>query len=549
MKKNWWKESVIYQIYPRSFNDSNGDGIGDLRGIIQKLDYLQSLGVDILWLSPIYQSPNDDNGYDISNYYEIMDEFGTMEDFDELLAGVHERGMRLLMDLVVNHSSDEHEWFEKSRASKDNPYRDYYYWRKGKDGGPPTNWRSFFSGSAWEYDEQTDEYYLHLFTKKQPDLNWENPKVRKAIYKMMRFWLDKGVDGFRMDVISLISKRFPFADVDTSDFNQAVETAYANGPRVHEFLQEMYDQVMGKYDVMTVGEGPGINREVANLYVGEHREELNMIFHFGHMFIDHGPDGRFDYVPSNFLEFKKVFRDWDQTIGEEGWINIFLDNHDFPRMVSRWGDDGVYRIPSAKLLATLILTLRGTPCIYQGSEIGMTNVAFDSIEDYRDVEILNFYEECKANGGDLEAFLKAVHIQGRDNVRTPIHWDASANGGFTESTPWIKVNPNYPQINVENALEDPQSIFYFYQQMLAYRKANPTLIYGRYEELEIGHSQLFQYRRSDEQGEYIVVLNFGETPVDFNLPEGQDWHLEMCNYSSEEERRLGAWEARVYKAG
>jgi len=350
-----------------------------------------------------------------------------------------------------------------------------------------------------------------------------------------------------MDVISLISKRFPFEDVDISDFNKVIDTTYANGPRVHEFLQEMYREVMGKYDVMTVGEGPGIDQEVANLYVGEKREELNMIFHFGHMFMDQGPGGRFDYVPSSFKAFKKVFRDWDQTVGNEAWINIFLDNHDFPRLVSRWGNDGVYRIPSAKLLATLVLTLRGTPCIYQGSEIGMTNVAFDSIEDYRDVEILNFYQECKEQGGDLDAFLKAVHIQGRDNVRTPIHWDATTNSGFTSGTPWIKVNPNYPEINIQKALDDPNSIFYYYQQMLSYRKANSTLTYGKYEEMEIDHPQLFQYRRSDEQETYIIVLNFSEDLVDFQLPDGFQWNLEMNNYSNGEERQLRAWEARVYR--
>ena len=375
MKRTWWKESVIYQIYPRSFKDSNGDGIGDLRGIIEQLDYLKNLGVDILWLSPIYQSPNDDNGYDISDYYSIMEEFGTMQDFDEMLSGIHDRGMKLVMDLVVNHTSDEHYWFQESRKSKDNPYRDYYFWRPEK----PNNWQSFFTGDAWEYDAQTGEYYLHLFTKKQPDLNWENLIVRQEIYKMMRWWLDKGVDGFRMDVIPLISKRLDFPDADFSDFAKVVEEIYANGPRLHEFLKEMYREVLGDYDIMTVGEAPGVSPEQARLYVGESRKELNMIFHFGHMFLDWGGEGKFELSDWNLREFKNVFTTWHNAMAEEGWVSIFLDNHDFPRMVSRWGNDKEYHQESARLLAILILTLRGTPTIYQGSEIGMTNVAFESL--------------------------------------------------------------------------------------------------------------------------------------------------------------------------
>ena len=547
MKKQWWKEQVIYQIYPRSFKDSNGDGIGDLRGIIEKLDYLQNLGVDILWLSPIYQSPNDDNGYDISDYYHIMDEFGTMADFDELLSGVHARGMKLLMDLVVNHTSDEHAWFQESRKSKDNPYRDYYYWRPAENGKPPTNWRSFFAGSTWEFDETTDEYYLHLFTKKQPDLNWENPKVRQEIYKLMRFWLDKKVDGFRMDVISVISKRFPLADAKSTDFNVVISDVYANGPRIHEFIQEMYREVMGKYDVMTVGEGPGIDETVALDYVGQDRNELNMVFHFGHMFMDHGPGGRFDVVEKNFIDFKKVFADWDKAIGDDGWINIFLDNHDFPRIVSRWGNDGIYREPSAKVFAILLLSMRGTPCLYQGTEIGMTNVAFDKIEDYRDVEILNFYKEAQEQGADLEAFLKAVHVNGRDNVRTPMQWNDKAEAGFTDGEPWIKLNPNYPEINVAAALEDSNSIFYFYQKMLKFRKANPTLIYGSYQDLMPAHKFLFCYARQDEKHTYYILLNFSENEVEFEWTEKVE--LLIGNYELVKGREdwLQPWEGRIVK--
>jgi oligo-1,6-glucosidase len=381
MERSWWRESVIYQIYPRSFRDSNGDGIGDLRWIIHQLDYLAELGVDIIWLSPIYASPNDDNGYDISDYRAIMSEFGTMADFDELLAGLHERGLRLMLDLVVNHTSDEHAWFQASRSSKDNPYRDYYFWKPA----PPSTWPSFFGGEAWELDPATGEYYLHLFSKKQPDLNWENPKVREEVYALMRFWLDKGVDGFRMDVIPFISKRLDFPSVDLSDFGRVVEETYANGPRLHEFLQEMNREALAPYDVTTVGEAPGVPPRLANLYVGKDRGELDMIFHFGHMFLDWGPRGKFDLASWDLRDFKAVFNDWYAALGEDGWISPFLDNHDFPRMVSRWGNDGPYRVQSAKLLATLLLTLRGTPSIYQGSEIGMTNVAFPGIDDYRDI--------------------------------------------------------------------------------------------------------------------------------------------------------------------
>lgn len=547
MNTNWWKEQVIYQIYPRSFKDSNGDGIGDLGGIIEKLDYLQKLGVDILWLSPVYQSPNDDNGYDISDYYNIMDEFGTMSDFDELLAGVHARGMKLLMDLVVNHTSDEHKWFEESRKSKDNPYRDYYHWLPAENGKPPTNWRSFFAGSTWEYDEATEEYYLHLFTKKQPDLNWENPKVREEIYKLMRFWLDKGVDGFRMDVISVISKRFPLADAKSEDFNVIINDVYANGPRMHEFLQEMNREVMGKYDVMTVGEGPGIDEKVVLDYVGKDRAELNMVFHFGHMFMDHGPGGRFDVVEKNFIDFKKVFTDWDKAIGEDGWINIFLDNHDFPRIVSRWGNDGIYREASAKLFAMLLLSMRGTPCLYQGTEIGMTNVAFDKIEDYRDVEIHNFYKQAKTSGADMDTFLKAVHVNGRDNVRTPMHWNNSPEAGFTDGEPWIKVNPNYPEINVAAALDDPNSVFYFYQKMLKFRKAHPTLIYGSYQDLMPEHELLFCYARQDAAHTYYIIFNFSEKEVEFDWTEPVE--LLIGNYQTVKgkDNRLQPWEGRIVK--
>lgn len=546
MKQTWWKESVIYQIYPRSFKDSTGDGVGDLGGIIEKLDYLADLGVDILWLSPIYKSPNDDNGYDISDYRNIMTEFGQMEDFDRMLEGIHARGMKLMMDLVVNHSSDEHHWFQESRKSKDNPYRDYYMWRDEK----PVSWPSFFGGEAWEYDEPSDSYYLHLFSKKQPDLNWENPKVREEVYSLMRFWLDKGVDGFRMDVIPFISKRLDWPEVDWNDFPKIVEEIYANGPRLHEFLHEMHNKALADYNVTTVGEAPGVPPQLGNLYVGESRKELDMIFHFGHMFLDWGPGGKFDISDWDLRDFKGVFNEWYEALGEEGWVSIFLDNHDFPRLVSRWGNDGEYREQSAKLLAILLLGLRGTPSIYQGTEIGMTNVAFPSIEDYRDIETINAWAEAKAQGQDLDQLLAGIHKQGRDNVRTPVQWDDSANAGFTSAEePWIKVNPNYPQINAQAVLDDQNSIFYFYQQLLRLRKENKTWIYGEYEMIDGNDEQLYAYRRWDEEGEYYFYLNFSDQDY-HNLPGPTLASMELIigNYPDQSSGHLRAWEARVYRA-
>jgi len=546
MKKNWWKEAVIYQIYPRSFKDSNGDGIGDLRGIIEKFDYLAKLGVDVLWLSPIFQSPNDDNGYDISDYCAVMEEFGTMADFDELLMEAHRRGLKIILDLVVNHSSDEHYWFQESRKSKDNPYRDYYFWRAEK----PSNWQSFFGGDAWQYDEITGEYYLHLFSKKQPDLNWENPKLRQEAYRLMRFWLDKGVDGFRMDVIPLISKRLDFPDIDPNNLLKSIYEVYANGPRLHEFLKEMNREVSSHYDMMTVGEGIGVTTDNCLMYVAPEREELNMLYHFDHMFIDHGPGGRFDPKKWKLPEFKKVFRRWHEALGEKGWINVFLDNHDFPRMLSRFGNDSDYQVESAKLLATLLLSLRGTPCIYQGSEIGMTNVAFDSFDDYRDVEMFNALRSWKEQQKGLNDLLIAVHKNGRDNARTPIQWNDSPNAGFTTGTPWIKINSNYSDINVADALDDPDSIFYYYQQLLKLRKTHPTLIYGDFEVFEEEDEKLFAYRRFDELESYFILLNFSSETVNIqNFTNEQNWKFLIGNYKPIQKNKwqLKPWEARVYR--
>ncbi len=547
MQRKWWKEAIIYQIYPRSFQDSNGDGIGDLPGLISRLDHVARLGIDVIWLNPIFDSPNDDNGYDISNYYTIHPEYGSMEDFDELLAEVHQRNMRLIVDIVLNHTSDEHPWFISSMNDPQGPYGDFYFWNKGKGDQPPNNWPSFFGGPAWTYVVERDAYYLHLFSKKQPDLNWENQEVRREAQKILKFWLDKGVDGFRLDVIPLISKRLDFTNADLSDFAQVVEKIYANGPRVHEYIREFCTATIDHYDVMTVGEGPGINRSSVNLYVGQGRGELNMIFPLDHMIIDHGPRGRFDRVPLNLHAFKQFFADWDQAIGDRGWLSIFLDNHDFPRMVSRFGDDKAFRRESAMLLAMLILTQRGTPCIYFGSEIGMTNVDFDNIHDYRDVETLNFEKILKEQGVDEKTYLDLVATQGRDNVRTPMQWTDGKKSGFTNGVPWIKLNPNFRQINLAEDLENDQSIIRFYQRLIAYRKAHSTLVYGTYEWLLEDHPAIFAYTRQDQRSSFLVLLNMSATPQTYDIPM-DNFELVFSNYPTDP--FLGwirPWEACLYR--
>lgn len=544
MNRTWWKEGIVYQIYPRSFQDSNGDGIGDIQGIISRLDYIKSLGVDIIWLCPVYRSPNDDNGYDIADYRNIMEEFGTMADFDELLEGMHQRGLKLVMDLVVNHSSDEHAWFEESKKSKDNPYRDYYIWKPGKNGGPPNDWQAFFGGSAWQYDETTEEYYLHLFTVKQPDLNWENPKVREEVNDVIKYWFDKGVDGFRMDVISLISKRPEYANMVSKNFEDTIRLQYANGPRIHEFLRDMNDKVLSKYDIMTVGEGPGITLDHGLNYVGADRKELDMVFHFDHMFLDFGEGGKFDPRPYDLVEFKDVFTAWDEKLKGKGWGSIFLGNHDFPRMVSRFGNDGEYREFSSKLLAMLLLSLRGTTYIYQGDEIGMTNVAFEDPNDYRDVETLNYLKTLD----NPKDGLVNVHPMGRDNARTPMQWSDHANGGFTTNEDgWIKSNPNFSDINVESQERNTQSILNFYRQMIAFRKAHKTLVYGDYESIQNEHQQIYAYRRWDEENEYLIVLNFSEETVDFD-PIITGLELLIYNYTdSTEDLLMRPWEAKLFR--
>ena len=547
MEKKWWKEGVVYQIYPRSYKDTTGNGLGDLEGIIQSLDYIQSLGVTMLWLCPIYESPNDDNGYDISDYRKISEDFGGNASFDRLLAAMHERGLKLIMDLVVNHSSDEHFWFEEAKQSKDNPYHDYYIWRGNDPTQQPNNWQSVFNGSVWKWNEATEEYFLHLFTQKQPDLNWENPKVRKEVYDIVDFWLSKGVDGFRMDVISLISKRLAFEDVPNDmSFIDVMEKVYANGPRVHEFLKEMNQEVLSKYDIVTVGEGPGVNLEHGPKYVSTKEKELNMVFHFDHLTIDFGPEGKYDPVPLDFIRFKTIFRQWDEALKNDGWNSIFLGNHDFSRIVSRFGNDGVYREQSAKLLATLLMTLRGTPYVYQGDEIGMTNVKHNSIDFYDDVETRNAWKAAEAEGKDMEQFLKAVHWQSRDNARTPMQWNASKQAGFTAGQPWIPVNENYTHINVEAAENTPDSILHYYRKMIAFRKANPTLVYGDFEDLLPDHSQLYVYRRWDENGHYLVVHNFSDQPISWDKPT-EEYRVALGNYSTQKEGQLVPWESRVYR--
>jgi oligo-1,6-glucosidase len=560
MNKAWWKESVVYQIYPRSFHDSNGDGIGDLRGIIQKLDYLKELGINVVWLCPIYKSPNDDNGYDVSDYQDIMDEFGSLADWEELLAEMHKRGIKLVMDLVVNHTSDEHLWFQESRKSKDNPYRDYYIWRPAKNGGEPNNWVSFFSGSAWQYDETTDEYYLHLFTKKQPDLNWENPKVREEVYKMMDWWLQKGIDGFRMDVINLISKvpGLPDAPVVNNDRYQFGGKYFVNGPRMMEFLTEMKQKVLSKYDILTVGETAFVNTQDAILISNEETGALKMVFQFEHMGLEasSGEDPRRGIGPWKLLDLKAVMTRWQKDLENRAWNSIYLMNHDQPRAVSRFGDDRQFRVESAKMLATFTHMLQGTPYIYQGEEIGMTNVAFESIEDYRDVDTLNMYKELVGEkGADPKETLKIIHAKSRDNARTPMQWDTSEQAGFTHAVPWIKVNPNYKEINVSQALADPNSIFYYYQKLIQLRRENPVIVYGNYDLILDSHEEIYAFTRTLDEDRLLVILNFSKNTPEFNLPKNIPFttsELLISNYNVDSgndihQMTLRPFEACVYR--
>ncbi len=557
MERKWWKEGVVYQIYPRSFYDTNGDGIGDLRGIIKKIPYLKELGVDIIWLNPIYASPNDDNGYDISDYRAILNEFGTMKDFDELLRKLHQEGIKLIMDLVVNHSSDEHPWFVESRSSKESPYRDYYVWRAPSEkGNVPNNWRSFFSGSVWELDEKTGDYYLHLFSKKQPDLNWENEKVRQEVYDMMHWWFEKGIDGFRMDVINFISK---VDGLPSMSEDQVEADGYAwggeyftNGPRVHEFLQEMNTKVLSKYDIMTVGETGGVTPEDGVLFTGKNRNELNMIFQFEHVSLGQGREGKWTPEPFKLTELKKIMDKWQTQLHGRGWNSLYFNNHDQPRQVSKFGNDSVYRKESAKMLATYLHTLEGTPYVYQGEEIGMTNVYFKDLSQYKDLEILNKWEEIQRTGTlTEEELLKGVHINGRDNARTPMQWDASRHAGFTAGKPWIEVNPNYTTINVEEALKDQDSVFYYYKRLIAMRKEHPIMAYGRYKLILEDHEAIYAYTKTLDKDRWLVILNFSDQEALFEKPEDVQINKEeliLSNYEVSQDVSLNQFVLKPYEA-
>jgi oligo-1,6-glucosidase len=552
--KKWLKEAVVYQIYPRSFKDSNGDGVGDLKGITSELDYIKGLGVDVIWLSPHFDSPNADNGYDIRDYRKVMTEFGTMADFDELLKGVKQRKMKMILDLVVNHSSDEHVWFAESRKSKDNPYRDYYIWRPAKDGKEPNNWVSFFSGSAWKKDDATGEYYLHLFSEKQPDFNWENPTVRREVFDLMKFWLDKGTDGFRMDVIPFISKDQSFPDYQ-SNYDGRPEYVYASGPKLHDYLQEMNREVLSKYDVMTVGEAFGVTLEKTPLLVDERRNELNMIFHFDVVRLDRGEAWR--WKPWTLPDLKAIYGRFDKGLDVHSWHTVFLSNHDNPRAVSHFGEDSPeYRVPSAKALATMLLTLKGTPFIYQGDELGMTNYPFTRIEEFDDIEVKNAWKaEVLTNQVSTDEFIAHMLKTSRDHSRTPMQWDDSLNAGFTAAAakPWLAVNPNYKEINAKQALGDQDSVYNYFREMIEVRKKTPALIYGDYKDLDPQNPVIFAYTRTLGTDRYLVVLNFSKDEVAYTFPEGLNAReLLISNLESNEENvslvSLKGWEARVYNS-
>lgn len=538
MQKKWWHKSVVYQIYPRSFYDSNGDGIGDLRGIIQKLDYIANLGVDVIWLCPIFKSPNDDNGYDISDYRSIMPEFGTMEDLEELIREANERNIKILLDLVPNHTSDEHAWFVEARKSRDNEYRDYYIWRDPVDGHEPNDLKSIFSGSAWEYDEVTGQYYLHMFSKKQPDLNWENPRVRNEMYDIMNFWLDKGIAGFRIDVIEMIGKK-PDEKITT------------NGPRLHEYIREMNQRTFGKKELLTVGECWDADPEIAKIYTNPDGSELSMIFQFEHFILDQvqGKE-KWDLRPLNLLELKKVLSKWQTALKDSGWIGLCLNNHDLPRIVSRWGNDGVYREVCAKMFATLLYGMWGTPFIYQGEELGMTNVKFPSIDYYKDVETINLYHDRLAKGYSEEEIMNSIYAKGRDNARTPMQWSDDINGGFTTGRPWIGVNPNYTTINAMSQINDSNSIYNYYKKIIAIRKQKDVLIYGDYQLILDEDENIFAYLRKLDNDMILVICNFADKPVEYQLPEELDSlkkELLIGNYPDIFEACLQPYEARMYQ--
>ncbi|MDD1514894.1 glycoside hydrolase family 13 protein [Priestia megaterium] len=552
MEKKWWKEAVAYQIYPRSFMDSNGDGIGDIQGVISKLDYLSDLGIDVIWICPIYQSPNDDNGYDISDYKDIMKDFGTMEDFDELLDEVHHRGMKLIMDLVINHTSDEHPWFLESRSSKENPYRDYYIWHEGKDGKEPNNWESIFSGSAWEFDEKTKEYYMHVFSKKQPDLNWENEKVRHELYEMVNWWLDKGIDGFRVDAISHIKKVAGFPDLpnpEKLDYVPSFE-GHMNRPGIQEHLKELKENTFAKYDIMTVGEANGVTSDSADEWVAEDGGNFNMIFQFEHMGLwDKGEE-----KPLDLIELKTILTNWQNGLEKiNGWNALYLENHDQIRSVNKFGSVA-YQVESAKCLAALYFLMKGTPFIYQGQELGMTNVKFDSIDDYDDVGMINYYRIQREKGDTHDEIMKVIWETGRDNSRTPMQWNTEKNAGFSTGTPWMKVNPNYVDINVEEQKSDKNSVLNFYKQLIKIRKQHDVLVYGTYKLLAEEDSAIYAYTRTLEGKTAVVICNMSPKNQTFEFPSESlfsNREVLIHNYPLDKNETLGKctlhpYETRVY---
>ena len=552
MEEKWWQRSVVYQIYPRSFQDSNGDGIGDLKGITGRLEYIRELGADTIWLSPVYKSPNDDNGYDISDYQDIMTEFGTMADFDEMLEKAHSLGLRIVMDLVVNHSSDEHRWFVESRSSVDNPYRDYYFWREGKDGKEPNNWGSCFGGSAWQYDEQTGMYYLHLFSKKQPDLNWDNPVVRDEIFRMMDWWLQKGIDGFRMDVISLISKPTGLPDGEPGANGYAPATLAANGPHVHEYLREMNRRVLSKYDLLTVGECAAVTIDEAKSYANLDGSELSMAFQFEHMDADFDPVlGRYAKQHKNLPRLKEILSRWQTALDGIAWNSLYWDNHDQPRIVSRYGDDsGQYRETSAKMLATCLHMMHGTPYVYQGEELGMTNYPWQSIDQINDIESLGNYRAYCGQGLMNEAEgIAMLRQRSRDNARTPMQWDAGPEAGFTTGKPWLPVNPNHTYINAAEQLKRPDSVFRYYQKLIALRKELDVIVHGHYALLEPEHPELFVYTRTLGDESLLVVCNFSGREQAYEIPaEYKNAEILIANYPDKTPAgTVRPWEAVVYR--
>lgn len=552
MSKDWWKKSVVYQVYPQSFKDSNGDGIGDLAGLNEKLPYINKLGADVIWLNPIYESPLIDNGYDISDYYKINPVFGTLDDFKSLLKSAHDLNIKIIMDLVVNHTSDQHHWFQESMKSKTNPYADFYIWKDPQeDGSPPTNWGATFGGSAWEYVASRNQYYLHLFAKEQPDLNWENPVVRHEVYKIMKYWLDIGVDGFRMDVISLISKdqRYPNAH-DNAVYSKSYYIGASNGPRVHEFLQEMNREVLSKYDCMTVGETPNTNSTQALLYTQSDRKELNMIFQFDHMHLDYGKYGKFSDIRFKMSDLRATMTEWQQKL-DTGWNSLYWSNHDQPRAISRFGNDNRYRIESAKMLGTLLHMMKGTPYIYQGEELAMRNVNFHSIDQYKDIETLSVFNSFKRENLNDDYIKKAIYLKSRDNARVPMPWDATEKSGFTDGTPWLDFSPDNKFINVQNTLNDKDSVFYHYKKLIEIRKQYPVVVEGKYELINDTDSDVYGYIRVLVNETLIVICSFSEKKVNYSLPENlsnSKATLLLSNYPDSSDVITPNIELRPYEA-